>query len=426
MVKDTTLYDRLGVSPHASEQEINNAGRKMSKKWHPDKNMENRQEAETRFKEIREAIDILSDEKKRSQYDECGMEILDPSRGDDDAFSFHDFMGGMGGFPFPGRGMRGFPFPGGIPGMGGIGGIGGMPGPQEEKAENIVHFLTVTLDQIVKEQKVSFTYDQRLLCKKCNGEGTKGGDPSLNKTCEKCQGKGMCVQIRHMGPMIQQSMMPCTDCGGKGKRISEKCEECNGGMYFTQKTKDTIKLQNGLENNMKLKVDGKGNQTKNGYTDLIIIIQEEPNEVFRRDGSHLHVDIELNLYEALFGFTKLVHHINGKTIKIRCTSKTEYNTVRKLVGEGLKDLRTNKEGNLYIHFAFYLPDIQHVSEIEELREEINMDRLKNENIEEQPLLFVSKNELLNTSDSDEEKNHNGNRNRNNGNEQPRVQECRTM
>jgi DnaJ-class molecular chaperone len=307
-----------------------------------------------------------------------------------------------------------------MPGMPGMQGMPGM-GRREEKLENIVHHLNVTLEQIVKEENVAFTYEQKILCKSCNGEGTKGGDPSLVKQCEKCQGKGMCVQIRNMGHMVQQSVMPCPDCSGKGKTFKEKCTDCKGEIYETRKTNGSIKLQNGLENNMKLKLDGQGHQSKNGNTDLIIIIHEEPNEVFRRNGSHLHVDIELNLYEALFGFTKLVHHVNGKTILVRYEGKTEYNTVRKLIGEGLENLRTHQKGNLYIHFTFYLPDIQDLSEIKELHEEIDMTRVKE--YEEQCLLFVSKSELMNESENNENENNDEN---DEDSGRPHVQECRPM
>ena len=429
MVKDTTLYDRLGVSCDASDQEINKAGRNMSKKWHPDKNVENREEASLRFKEIREALDILSNPEKRSLYDQIGMESA--NHDGNDSFSFHDFMGGMGG-------MGGFPFGnmgGGMAGMGGMGGMGmpfgnmgGGMGPKQERKENITHRIYVSLEQIAKEENVSFTYDREVLCEVCHGEGTRNGDISLNKDCTKCEGKGMCVQVRHMGPMVQQSVMPCQDCAGKGKKIlqDDRCVACNGTTFKVQSTKASIKLQNGISHNMKLKLNGQGHESKKGNTDLILVIQEEQHEVFRREKSHLHVTIELNLYEALFGFTKLIHHINGKVIRVRHDGKTEYNTVRKIVDEGLNDLQTKQKGHLYLHFTFYLPeDIQYEMDLLTYFNKVKHDHSHNNNdyTEEAILHHVSEYELSSDSDREQDENEDQHEDRQ---QRQHVQECRPM
>jgi DnaJ-class molecular chaperone len=337
MSRENELYERLGVNRDATMEEIAKAGRKMSMKWHPDKNKNNVEEATRKFNEVRESIDILTNEEKRRNYDQFGTTSSDNE----------------------------YPPPPDLSNLFNMFGFGHNRNNKQE-IEPVECHLNCTLDNIAKEEILWFSYQQKIVCQDCKGEGGKNV-----KKCEGCRGSGKVSKIMQTGPIQQHFITNCEKCNGNGKKIDEICKTCNGQEFTTILKKESIKLQKGIEDGVRLIVNGKGNQKKNcfppEYSDLILFIHIEPHEVFRRENEHLFVDMELHLYEALFGFTKLVHHIDGRTLKISYQGKTEYGTSRKMEGEGLFNLKTGKKGNLYLHFVFYLPDL---SGDEELMESI--------------------------------------------------------
>lgn len=344
MVKDTTLYDRLEIPPNADESQIKKAYIKLSKQWHPDKHDDDhKEEATVKFKDITMAKEVLLDNEKRNAYDNMGMDMFNNgSNGMPDAGGFGDFGNMFGG---------GFPF--------GMGGMPGMPGMQmpnmQRQPENIIEEMEVTLEQIYNEESVNFSYKQKVNCNKCNGEGTKDGK---TVSCNGCGGKGMRVQIVRMGNMIQQSVGPCNMCMGKGTMIDDanKCDVCVGNCHTVKDKTIQIPLKAGLNDSDKINLSGKGHQLKNVRTDLIIVINIVPHKVFKRYHDDLFVDVELKLYQALFGFDKTVTHLDGRKLHISCSSKTDVNMIRKISGEGMKKINSNIKGDLYIRFKMTLPN----------------------------------------------------------------------
>ena len=179
MVHDAKLYDELGVSPSANEEEIKKAYRKMSIKWHPDKNPDNKEEATKNFQRISEAYSILSDREKRQNYDQFGMDFVNNQNdgGVDPSDIFSQFFGN-GGSPF------GFNFNHG--------------GQRQKPQEDIQLKLNVTLEQIYNEETVEINYSHKIYCKTCNGTGNKNKKKSK---CTSCNGKGKKIQVIRMGPM---------------------------------------------------------------------------------------------------------------------------------------------------------------------------------------------------------------------------------
>lgn len=344
MVKDTTLYKRLEVDPDATEAAIKKAYIKLSKVWHPDKHPEAmKEEATAKFKEITEAKDILTNKEKRNMYDQIGMDILKQGAENPEGPDLSSMFGGMSGFPFGGMGgMPGFPF-------------GGMGMPQQNSApENIMATMDVTLEQLYNEESVNFTYKQKVSCAKCDGEGSKDGKTT---TCNGCNGKGMKVNVVRMGHMMTQSVGPCGQCNGKGKSIDEnnKCEVCNGKCYTVKDKTIMVPLKAGLSNGNKINLQGKGHMLKNGKTDLILHINELPHKLFKRNDNDLFIDMDLKLYQSLFGFDKIINHLDGRKLHISCSSKTDFNMFRKISGEGMKSLNGMK-GDMYIRFHMTLPN----------------------------------------------------------------------
>ena len=332
MVKDTTLYNRLEVEPNADDSVIKKSYNKLSKIWHPDKHGdEKKEEATLKFKEITEARDILLDKEKRNMYDQVGMDILKQNEGQPGP-GFNPFGDMFGGSPF-----------------------GFMPGQQKQGPEHIVETINVTLEQLYKEESVSFTYKQKVVCPPCDGEGSKDGKPTM---CTTCNGKGMRVQVIRMGPMIQQAVSQCNVCEGKGKMIEDKnkCETCHAKCYTTKEKMIMIPLKSGLNNGNKINLPGKGHQLKNMKTDLIVEIRVNQHKVFKRYMDDLFVDVDLKLYQALFGFDKIITHLDGRKLHISSSSKTDVNMFRKLAGEGMKSLN-NMKGDMFIRFTMILPNL---------------------------------------------------------------------
>jgi DnaJ family protein A protein 2 len=292
MVTDTKLYDILGVVPNATEGDIKKAYTKLSKIWHPDKHVTStdaeKEEAHCKFQEINNAKEILLDSEKRCLYDQIGMDIMN-NNGSGPEPDMHN--------PFEHMFRSHFNF----------------NGRQQERnsgPEDIVENLKVTLDQIYNEETMPFSYMQKHDCSTCNGEGTKDGKSSM---CAGCNGKGMRVRIIRNGNMIQQAVSNCNICNSTGRVINNenKCGTCCGNKFTMKEKTIQIPLKSHLTNGHKISLDGKGNHMKNIKSNLIINICESPHQIFKRKNNDLFVDMELKLYQVLFGFDKL---FSGKSV----------------------------------------------------------------------------------------------------------------
>jgi len=344
MVVDNTLYERLDVQPNATTAEILAKGKKAIIKWHPDKNPDNQEEATKKFQDIKEAIDILKDDEKRSLYDSIGMNYV---KGEDHSHKNQDSPFGNG-HPFG----DGFPFGSGFP----FGGFNVNMNGNQERKENIIENLHVSLDQIYKQETVEFKYNHNVYCVNCNGEGSKDGS---KPNCKDCNGNGSRIHVIQMGNMIQQIAQPCESCRGKGKIIPEnnKCDVCHGKGDVCKEKTISIPLKNGFGNGIKLEIDGKGHHYKNQKTNLIVVINEIPHNIFKRKGNDLYVEITLKLYQALFGFDKVLTHLDERKLHLHCTGKTNPGTIKKISEEGMTDLRTGLKGDIIIKFNIELPNI---------------------------------------------------------------------
>jgi len=344
MVVDKTLYDRLEVQPNASQEEIKKKGRKTLIKSHPDKNPNDVEVATKKFQEIQEALQILENPEKRNLYDQIGMDIL---KGDSSSHMNQNN-------PFGGNNPFGAGFPFGD--MFGGFNVNVQGNGQEERKENVIEKLNVTLEQIYNQEHVEFKYNHNVYCIKCNGEGSNDGTKSA---CKDCDGKGKIIQMIQMGPMVQYIAQPCGTCRGKGKIILEhnKCDVCHGKCYVCKDKTITIPLQNGYGNGIKLQLEGKGHHYKNQKTDLIVVINEIPHVMFKRNGNDLYTEVTLKLYQSLFGFDKVLKHLDNRKLHLHCTGKTNFGSIRKIQGEGMTDLRNGIKGDIVIKFNIELPNI---------------------------------------------------------------------
>ncbi|CAL4122425.1 unnamed protein product [Meganyctiphanes norvegica] len=351
---DTRLYEALGVSRNAPDGEIRKNYRKLAKEYHPDKNPA----AGDKFKEISFAYEVLSDPNKREVYDRYGLKGLQEGGGDggmgaEDLFS--QFFGGGGGM-----GGMGGPF-GFFSGMGGMGGMrpgGHRRGPR--RGENTIHRLKVSLEDLYNGKVAKLQLSKNTICSSCGGEG---GRPGALQSCRTCSGRGIKISITQLGPgMVQQMQSRCPDCDGEGEVINERdrCQLCTGRKVTQQTKLLEVNVDKGMKDEQRITFRGEGDQMPGVEPgDVIIVLQEKPHDMFKRDGVDLLIRHTITLTEALCGFTMTVKHLDGRNLVIKNPPGfvLEPGSMRGVVGEGMPLYKNPFEkGDLYVKFDITMPD----------------------------------------------------------------------
>jgi DnaJ homolog subfamily A member 2 len=343
MVRETEYYDLLGVDPGAGDAEIKKAYRRGAMKFHPDKNPGDH-EAEHKFKELSEAYEVLSDPKKRENYDQYGKEGLEggPQMDASDLFS-HMFGGGMFG------------------GFGGHGGHGGRRGPQ--KGDDIQHELAVTLDNMYNGMEKKLAVTRAVVCVKCKGNGTKSG--AALDTCGGCKGRGVKMVVKQLGPgMLQQMQMRCPDCGGEGEVVnpSDRCGSCKGKKVTRERKVITVNIEKGMKDGQSVIFRGEADEAPGlDAGDIIIVIRQKPHDRFQRKGANLIMEQHVSLVDALCGFETTFQHLDAPearsvVFKNPPGEVLEPDAVRVLPGEGMPYPRRVERGNMFIKFVVDFPD----------------------------------------------------------------------
>jgi DnaJ family protein A protein 2 len=394
MVKETEFYDRLEIDTNATEKEIKKAYRKLAIIHHPDKPTGN----EEKFKQITEAYEVLSNNEKRQQYDKFGKAVLGEGGGGMDPRDIfeHIFgsMGGMGGFS-------------GMPGMSGRG-----MNKRQNNISDITHIEHVTLKDIYFGKKINIKYDRFDVCSTCDGKGSKSGK---SYKCNPCNGSGVKMITRQLGPgMIQQMQTQCNVCKGKGETVNQvdKCVKCNGNKVEKVKYTHEFELPKGIPENVKLCVQNEGNQDYDTYqrSDLILMIKIKDNSEFERNQNDLILNMEIELWEALCGFKRKLTYITGEQVwfEINYMEQIKDGDLRIIENKGMPIFRkNNKYGNLIIKFKVNYPPPNHIkllkNKIETLLKVKTDENFNiNENLKKVSLIYVDKYNNLNDSDEDEQ------------------------
>jgi len=335
MVKETEFYERLGVSPDAGVSEIKKAYKKMAVKYHPDKNPNNPTASE-KFKEVGEAYEVLSDDKKRKLYDQYGKEGVREGGHASAEDIFAQFFGGGGFSSFFGGGHR---------------------GPQ--KGDDIVHELSCSLEDLYKGKQTKLAVTRNVLCKKCSGTGTKSGASSGK--CKTCDGRGIRVVVKQLGPgMVQQMQTICNDCGGKGETIKDedKCKDCKGKKVVKEKKILQVYIDRGMRHEQKIVFSGEADEAPGLEAgDIIFLISEKKHDIFKRHGDDLIMEYSIPLIEALGGTQFMINHLDDRKILFK-TKKGDVITpgeIRMVPEEGMPIHKRMEKGNLYIKFNVEFP-----------------------------------------------------------------------
>jgi len=330
------FYEILGVVKNASDEDIKKAYRKLAMKHHPDRNQgDNAKEAEAKFKELKEAYEMLSDPQKRAAYDQHGHAGVDPN------------MRGGGAEGFGGFGESFGDIFGDIFG-GGRGGAG--RGRQVFRGNDLSYAMEVTLEEAAHGKDAQIRIPSWEACDTCTGTGAKPGTSA--KTCSTCQGQGQ-VQMRQGFFSVQQT---CPQCRGTGKIIPEPCGTCHGqGKLKKQKTLE-VKIPAGIDDAMRIRSTGNGEPGTNGGPpgDLYIEIRLKKHDIFERDGDDLHCSVPIGFAKAAMGGEIDVPTLSGKAA-IDIPEGTQTGKQFRLRGKGIKGVRGSYPGDLYCHITVETP-----------------------------------------------------------------------
>lgn len=331
-------YEALGVAKNASDDELKKAYRKLAMKHHPDRNPGNKA-AEGRFKEGKEAYEMLSDPEKRAAYDRFGHAGVDPNvgmgAGGQDAGGFADAFGDIFGDIFGGQAR---------------GGARGGRGSNVFRGSDLRYGLEVSLEQAAAGYATEIRVPNWESCSPCGGSGAKPGTKA--ETCKTCGGQGQ-VRMQQGFFSIQQT---CPSCHGTGKTIANPCVSCDGvGRVRKQKTLE-VKIPAGIDDGMRIRSAGNGEPGVNGGPagDLYVEITLKPHRVFQREGDDLHCEVPLSFARAALGGSIDVPTLNGKA-SFDLPEGTQTGKTFRLRGKGIKNVRTSLAGDLYCHAVLETP-----------------------------------------------------------------------
>jgi molecular chaperone DnaJ len=331
------FYEILGVAKNASDDDIKKAYRKLAMKFHPDRNQgEKAKEAEEKFKEAKEAYEMLSDPQKRAAFDQYGHAGVDPNMrgatGGPEGFGgFADAFGDIFGDIFGGQ-------------------RGGGRGRQVYRGSDLSYAMEISLEEAASGKDAQIRIPSWEDCDTCSGTGAKPG--TSVKTCPSCNGAGV-VQMRQGFFSVQQT---CPHCHGSGKIIPDPCTTCNGaGKIKKQKTLE-VKIPAGINEGMRIRSAGNGEPGSNGGPagDLYIEIRVKQHDIFERDGDDLHCSVPVGLTTAALGGTIEVPTLGSKA-EIELPEGTQHGKTFRLRGKGIKGLRSSYPGDLYCHVAVETP-----------------------------------------------------------------------
>lgn len=319
-------YEVLGLQKGASEQEIKRAYKRLAAKHHPDKNQGSK-EAEEKFKEIKEAYEVLGDNEKRAMYDQYGHQAFEQGGG----------TGGFGGFG--GGGFGGFEdifsemFGGGF-------GSGGRR-QRVVRGDDLRYDIEITLEEAVRGVKKDIRIRTLVQCDTCHGSGAEAG--SKVETCPHCHGSGRVR--RQQGFFMTETV--CPSCHGTGKKIEKPCKHCHGDGRVHKTKNLSVTIPPGVDTGNQLRLAGEGAAGENGAPagDLYVVIHVKEHDIFVRDGSNLYCEVPISFTMAALGGEIEVPTLDGR-VKLKIPAETQTGKLFRVRSKGVTGARGGYAGDL--------------------------------------------------------------------------------
>ena len=339
-------YEILGVERNASEAELKKAFKRLAMKFHPDRNPDDK-DAEEKFKEAKEAHDVLSNPQKRAAYDQFGHAGVDPSAGAGAAgagASFSDIFGDVFGDIFGGR-------------------AGGGGAQRARRGADLRYNLELSLEEAVRGTTVKIRVPTSVPCKECDGSGAKKGTSPT--TCTTCGGIGQ-VRMQQGFFSLQQT---CPHCHGSGQIIKDPCDTCHGqGRVQEQKTL-SVKVPSGVDNGDRIRLSGEGEAGERGAPpgDLYVQISVKQHPIFLREENDLYCEVPISFVTAALGGELDVPTLDGR-VKLKIPPESQSGKLFKLRGKGVKSVRGGPVGDLLCRILVETPVSLNAKQKELLRE----------------------------------------------------------
>ena len=369
-------YELLGVGRDASQEEIKRAFRQLAKKYHPDANPGDAA-AETKFKEINEAYDVLSDPVKRSNYDNYGN-----PNGPFASSGGNRASGGGSYNPF-GDPFGGFTFGNIFDDLDKMFGGGRKTDVGPIRGEDLETELELTLEEVFHGVIKEIRIPRRETCPHCKGNGAEPGAKII--TCPTCNGRG--TVSRTVNTMLGHfsTVTTCPRCHGKGKYAEKECRECRGNGEVERTKAVTVKVPQGADTGLRLRLTGQGNAGKRGGTagDLYVNIIVAPHELFKRREDDLILEKEISLPLAGLGGTVTVPTLEDE-VELSIPKGTQPGDVLRLRGKGMPRLRHRSKGDLLVKVKIKIPSKLSAKQREALKQ---LDTLEGEEIQDNKGFF---------------------------------------
>lgn len=331
MSKD--LYAILGVSKSVTKDELKKAYRKLAMKYHPDRNPDDK-EAEAKFKEAKEAYEILNDEQKRQVYDQYGYDAA-TGQGGGGGFGgggadFGDIFGSVFGDMF--------------------GGGGGGSRSRARRGSDLLYQIDLSLEDAVAGTQQTIKVPTRVSCKACEGSGAKKG--SSKKTCQTCHGQGQ-VRMQQGFFAVQQT---CPTCQGVGEVIDDPCDQCHGHGRLNDTKTLSVKIPAGVDDGDRIRLSGEGEAGELGGPagDLFVEVSVKSHTIFERQGNDLYCEMPVSFVTAALGGELEIPTLDGKGV-LKIPPETQTGKLFKIAGKGVKSVRSSTTGNLLVRVILETP-----------------------------------------------------------------------
>jgi len=343
-------YEVLGVSKSATGDEIKKSYRRLAMKHHPDRNADD-ESAEAKFKESKEAYEVLSDSEKRATYDQFGHDGLSAGQGGQGGFGgegFGDIFGDIFGDAF-----------------GDILGGGRRRGRQVFRGADLGYELRLDLEDAVSGDSVTIDVPTQVACEPCSGSGAKKGTEPV--ACTTCKGAGQ-VRMQRGHFSVQQA---CPACKGVGTVISDPCPECHGRGRIRKTKTLSVKVPAGVDDGDRIRLSGEGEAGRNGGPagDLYVEIRTNPHKIFTRDGPDLACEVPVSIATAILGGEVELPTLNGN-VSLKVPAGTQSGKIFRLRGKGVITVRDPRQGDLFAKVAVETP-VNLTAEQKELLEKLD-------------------------------------------------------
>ena len=331
-------YEVLGIAKTASVEEIKSAYRKSALKWHPDRNPDNKDEAEVRFRECTEAYSVLSDSQKRQIYDTYGHAGLAGAGAPSDFNStifqdFHDIFGDFFGFEDL------------------FGGAGGRRSRNRvQRGADLRYDMTLSFEEAANGVTTKIRVPRQEYCEACNGTGAKKGTGVV--ACQTCGGRGQLVYQQGFFTINRT----CPACQGAGQIVKERCAECRGQGRVNRERTIELRIPPGVDTGTRLRVQSEGEPGPNGGPagDLYVVLEVKEHSFFERRGADLYCTIPLSMAQAALGTELQVPGLSGDE-RLKIPEGTQSDAVFRVKGKGLPDPHGGGRGDLYYHVRVLTP-----------------------------------------------------------------------